>query len=448
MISLPASHLRRPFIGYLLVSALLFWAAAGLGKTYRLEGSLTSSWLSIFLYLTSLTLCITVTAVGALLGASLWFQSKSQASFAATVVYGTLFMLQLFRVLEVQKTGSTEGSAHIWMILSAFIVGWAMLGIGLMRKRATSPPVPIWVFPGFTAGGVFLLFILALALKLIHPPVLPEISLVFFIALFMLLAMGSMGFTVQALKLLEARRDGLSTGLVLMVVLLVIGSFLSVFLQSDATAAGTAVLEILALGAVPFGFAVDGIYAIRRMGIYERGGTDEVMLDPLTGLANRRALELTSRMMFADCLASGRPLSVLMLDIDHFKMVNDLHGHAAGDEVLRRFARIIADAAGESDLAARYGGEEFLMVMPGAPLAPAMRLAERIRSLVQETPFSHEKGTLSLTVSVGVATAFPGEAAGVDKLISTADKNLYRAKRRGRNCVQANPLPGEQDAVS
>jgi hypothetical protein len=382
MISLPASHLRRPFIGYLLVSALLFWAAAGLGKTYRLEGSLTSSWLSIFLYLTSLTLCITVTAVGALLGASLWFQSKSQASFAATVVYGTLFMLQLFRVLEVQKTGSTEGSAHIWMILSAFIVGWAMLGIGLMRKRATSPPVPIWVFPGFTAGGVFLLFILALALKLIHPPVLPEISLVFFIALFMLLAMGSMGFTVQALKLLEARRDGLSTGLVLMVVLLVIGSFLSVFLQSDATAAGTAVLEILALGAVPFGFAVDGIYAIRRMGIYERGGTDE------------------------------------------------------------------ADAAGESDLAARYGGEEFLMVMPGAPLAPAMRLAERIRSLVQETPFSHEKGTLSLTVSVGVATAFPGEAAGVDKLISTADKNLYRAKRRGRNCVQANPLPGEQDAVS
>ena len=446
MISLPPDHLRRPFIGYLVVTALIFWAVAYLGKVYCLEGPATSTWVNIFVFLTGSALNMIVTAVGALLGVSLWVQSKSQTSFAATVVYGTLLIMHLFRGLDGQNIWNPLWMDHNLMVLSALIAGWEMLAIGLLMKRAAFSRVPIWVWTAFVAGGAFLLMVIALQLRLIQIPSLPETFLFFYLGGFSLIAVSSVAFALLAVKHFDGRLDGVASGLVVMVVMLVIGSLLSLFLHSNATIAGAMALGIFALGAVPFGFGVDGIHALRRMGIYERGGSDEVMLDPLTGLANRRALELSSRMLFADCLASGRPLSVLMLDIDHFKMVNDLHGHAAGDEVLRRFARIVGDAAGENNVAARYGGEEFLIVMPGAPLAPAMRLAERIRSEVEASPFEHEKGALSLTVSVGVATAFPGEAAGVDKLISTADKNLYRAKRRGRNCVLANPLPGEEDA--
>jgi diguanylate cyclase (GGDEF)-like protein len=199
-----------------------------------------------------------------------------------------------------------------------------------------------------------------------------------------------------------------------------------------------------ALAAVPFGFLLDGVDAVRSTGLYTGPLADATQIDPLTGLHNRRALSGLSTVVFRDNMRGGSPVSVLMLDLDHFKSVNDFYGHAAGDLVLKGFAGIITSSVRSSDITARFGGEEFVIVLPGSPLAPAMRLAERIRVQTENTVFSYEKVRMNLTVSIGAATAFPGEVADFDTLLQVADRNLYRAKRTGRNKVLSNPIEGEE----
>jgi diguanylate cyclase (GGDEF)-like protein len=184
---------------------------------------------------------------------------------------------------------------------------------------------------------------------------------------------------------------------------------------------------------------------LARVRLYSGTLADASLRDPLTGLFNRRALGASASVLFRDSMRAGQPVSVLMLDIDHFKMVNDLHGHPAGDSVLRQFAELLLASARTSDTAARYGGEEFVVVLPGSPLAPALRLAERIRETTENTIFTHGKLKLNLTVSIGAATAFPGEMASFDALVENADRNLYRAKREGRNRVLANPIIAEAE---
>lgn len=165
--------------------------------------------------------------------------------------------------------------------------------------------------------------------------------------------------------------------------------------------------------------------------------------DALTGAYNRRALDSEGKQLYQDTLASDRPVSVLMLDIDHFKQVNDLYGHAAGDVVLARFAQVVSAQVRGTDFVARYGGEEFAIILPNAPLAPAMRLAEKMRQAVHEMEIQHGERKLKVTTSVGVTSSFPGDDPNFADTIARADKNLYRAKRNGRNRVMADPLPGE-----
>lgn len=165
--------------------------------------------------------------------------------------------------------------------------------------------------------------------------------------------------------------------------------------------------------------------------------------DALTGAHNRRHLDTVGAKLFRESLAGDKPASVLMLDIDHFKQVNDLYGHAAGDTVLQRFAHIIAEQVRGTDFVARYGGEEFVIILPSAPLAPAMRLAEKMRHAVQANEIEHAGKKLKITTSVGVTAAFPGDETEFAEVLARADKNLYRAKRQGRNRVMADPLPGE-----
>ena len=158
--------------------------------------------------------------------------------------------------------------------------------------------------------------------------------------------------------------------------------------------------------------------------------------DTLTGLPNRRALDEFLRISQIAAMESGEPLSLLMMDIDHFKQFNDRFGHGVGDQVLRLMANVLKERLRENDLPARYGGEELIAVLPGAALAVCEAAAERIRRSVSEcriTRRSTGEQLPTITVSVGVAEFRPGES--MTELIERCDGALYLAKRTGRNRV-------------
>ncbi len=155
--------------------------------------------------------------------------------------------------------------------------------------------------------------------------------------------------------------------------------------------------------------------------------------DGLTGLTNRAALDAGISKLLALWERHGRPLSVVMVDIDHFKSINDNFGHKTGDRVLQELAKRMTQVGRTSDILARYGGEEFVMVLPETDLEQAEKAAEKLRVLVERLRFHYEQKPVPVTLSAGVAQARKGEDAG--SLIERADKTLYRAKHAGRNRV-------------
>jgi diguanylate cyclase (GGDEF)-like protein len=160
--------------------------------------------------------------------------------------------------------------------------------------------------------------------------------------------------------------------------------------------------------------------------------------DSLTALANRRHFDQYLAQQFEIARRYGAPLSLLIVDIDHFKRINDVYGHPVGDAVLRHIAGCIRAAVRASDFAARYGGEEFGIVLPASGPDGARRSAERIRLAVADEPTIAPGGfAISATVSVGVATFAGNDAGGVEGLVWAADRALYTAKLHGRNLVQA-----------
>lgn len=158
--------------------------------------------------------------------------------------------------------------------------------------------------------------------------------------------------------------------------------------------------------------------------------------DPLTGIANRRRFDEVLERTLADAKRTKIPVGVAMLDLDHFKTVNDVYGHPEGDKVLRLAVERWLSAVRPADLLARLGGEEFAVLIPGADAARSKDVAERLRARLAAKPFPVRRGTVQLpmTVSIGVAVAERG-AGTPSKLLSSADAALYRAKRDGRNRV-------------
>jgi two-component system cell cycle response regulator len=158
--------------------------------------------------------------------------------------------------------------------------------------------------------------------------------------------------------------------------------------------------------------------------------------DALTGLFNRRYMEMHLASLVEQAASRGKPIAVMILDIDYFKSVNDTHGHDAGDDVLREFSMRIRKAIRNIDLACRYGGEEFVIVMPETDMAVASVVAERIRRRIATEVFPIQQGTknLEVTISIGIAAiGAPGDNAAA--ILKRADTALYRAKRDGRNRV-------------
>ncbi|MCA9664491.1 MAG: GGDEF domain-containing protein [Myxococcales bacterium] len=190
--------------------------------------------------------------------------------------------------------------------------------------------------------------------------------------------------------------------------------------SGDLVGVGNAIFKFLAGGNVESSYHE----AIYRMTI----------IDGLTEAHNKRYLKDFLERELARSVRYGRPLSLVMFDLDHFKRINDTHGHLTGDHVLRELARRLHSRIRKEELLARYGGEEFAVVLPEAGHGGAIKFAEQLRKLVKAEPFEFEGDVIPVTVSVGVAT-IEGDSIDVAEFIRRADRNLYRAKESGRDCV-------------
>jgi len=163
---------------------------------------------------------------------------------------------------------------------------------------------------------------------------------------------------------------------------------------------------------------------------------EEATVDEKTGLSNYRVFYRKLREEWERSERYQVPLSIVMLDLDDFKKVNDSHGHPAGDKVLREFGMLVSGGARGTDLAARYGGEEFAMILPHTDRIRAERVAERVRAAVADFSFLEPDHPLRVTVSAGVATFAPGlDIASAEQLVAAADRALYAAKKAGKNRV-------------
>jgi diguanylate cyclase (GGDEF)-like protein len=164
-------------------------------------------------------------------------------------------------------------------------------------------------------------------------------------------------------------------------------------------------------------------------------------IDSLSGLANRRSFDARLATEWQRAAALGRPIALMMIDVDHFKMFNDTYGHLEGDDCLRRIGKALGSAIGDdAGLVARYGGEEFVLLLPGTPLDRALHVAERLRAAVAGLGIEHRGAPRAhVTVSIGVACLVPRKDSSPQSLIEAADAGLYAAKRAGRDTVCIDP---------
>jgi len=162
--------------------------------------------------------------------------------------------------------------------------------------------------------------------------------------------------------------------------------------------------------------------------------SEQANRDPLTGLYNRRYLDSTLERELARCQREGQPLSLMLIDLDRFKQINDTYGHQAGDAVLRQLATMLGTQARQADVICRYGGEEFLLLLPQMSQAAALEKAEHWRRSFEQARVEFGEFRLQATLSIGIAT-YPGHGTTAQALIRGADEALYRAKNEGRNRV-------------
>ncbi|NRB41515.1 MAG: diguanylate cyclase [Pseudomonadales bacterium] len=163
--------------------------------------------------------------------------------------------------------------------------------------------------------------------------------------------------------------------------------------------------------------------------------------DGLTHIANRRHFDHMLEQEWSRCARSRHPLSLIMIDIDHFKAYNDFYGHGRGDDCLKKVSAALAASVNRpGDLLARYGGEEFVVLLPDVNIAAAAAIAENLRKSVVNLNVPHKQSPTSacVTISLGCASALPGDHSCAETLLKQADQNLYRAKQQGRNRLYSN----------
>ena len=188
-------------------------------------------------------------------------------------------------------------------------------------------------------------------------------------------------------------------------------------------------MDIVDAAAEQLSMALSNLYLQERLRL-------QSIREPLTGLFNRRYLEEAMARELSRCVRRGLPLSLMMLDLDHFKAFNDVHGHAGGDALLAAFGQMLQEQTRGEDIACRYGGEEFTLILPETDIAGAMQRAQAIRAGVEGMHVQYLGRELpKVTLSIGVA-GLPGDGNTSEALLRAADEALYRAKRNGRNRVE------------
>lgn len=165
------------------------------------------------------------------------------------------------------------------------------------------------------------------------------------------------------------------------------------------------------------------------------------MTDALTSLPNRRSALNRLKEEVSESRRHNTPLSCIMIDIDHFKLINDSYGHDIGDRVLKKIADIFSTTARSYDMVSRIGGEEFLVICARSALSESRQLAERLRQAIHSLRISLEEYTIKITISLGVASWHETMSTGED-MTKAADRALYRAKQRGRDRVEIEEYPG------
>jgi len=213
-----------------------------------------------------------------------------------------------------------------------------------------------------------------------------------------------------------------------------------VILYSDLATAGERIqaLELGAVDVLTKPFVSDELIARVRAALKARHSVSilerRAHRDSLTGLANRGVLEDQLARHWDGCRRHETPLSVVIIDLDHFKTINDTYGHGAGDDVLRETAKILLHSVRSSDLVARYGGEEFVVVAPSCPIPEALELAKRFRAKLADRKITVHDTAIAVTASVGIAAADWAQRSP-SQVLHQADEALYQAKRSGRNAI-------------
>ncbi|TCZ82438.1 diguanylate cyclase [Lysobacter sp. N42] len=330
-------------------------------------------------------------------------------------------------------------------VLAMLTVGWSMLDFVVLPAGAFATT--------FIARLLIATGLLLLARHSGRMPVLMLLRLFLWIQ--------ALGFGLMQAFVIPPSDTGISVGYELAPFVIATQIALFPVTWAHALRLGTAPVAALVLGHLGTGWPLDAAdwrdawlialllgtaawtsHAQLRLLTNLSSARDDASRDALTGLANRRAANERLELEAARFARSGAPLSVLMLDLDRFKAVNDRWGHAAGDEVLRALAGALRAELRACDLGARFGGEEFLVLLTDTQLDDAMRAAERIRRRIAALEIDAGEALLRVTVSIGVAQLREGEA--VDTAIARADAALYRAKSEGRDrCVAATGAAAE-----
>jgi diguanylate cyclase (GGDEF)-like protein len=220
--------------------------------------------------------------------------------------------------------------------------------------------------------------------------------------------------------------------------------------QSERKLYRVELLQWDSLAVVLLTLTIEALMIFRRMIRLITAYTAElvrlVSTDPLTELANRRGFLEAYALERARATRHHRPLSLMMLDADHFKKINDTHGHGGGDEVLKTLAETLRRTVRVSDVVGRIGGEEFVILLPETELEGAVRLAERLRAQVAGLSVKFADAAIRVTVSIGV-TSVPQEEAEVERILNFVDELMYQAKQSGRNCVIGGAYAVKQEMV-
>jgi diguanylate cyclase (GGDEF)-like protein len=370
------------------------------------------------------TLYLVATMVAATLGAMLLFFG-TQENFPALRWWGTAYLLGAVSVALSTLAGNMLG-AMLSLALNA--VGFAACGMVWSAARVFHGRKPN--LPGLLLGAmVWVAAVMTLK---------PEASAIRFMIGAAIVAIYA---ALTAAQLWSERRKTLQSrwpaivvpvlhGFVLMLPIL-LGGLLRPHDDAFAGSIWVTVFSIeLVLYAVATVFVIFMLVSERVVTAHKTAAST----DPLTGMFNRRGFaEATSRVIEREANA-GRPVTVLIFDLDHFKSINDRFGHSAGDEILKLFATVVLSTLRITDLSGRVGGEEFAALLP-CPLEEGVIAAERVREAFADSGIVVEDGPVDTTVSIGVA----GGPAGteLEVLLAAADSALYRAKRNGRNRVEA-----------